>query len=364
MKKFIFFIGILTFHSVSAQTARKYSNEFLNIGVDARAFGMGNAVVANIGDVNAVYWNPAGLTDVVHDIQFSAMHAEYFQSIAKYDYLAAAFPLQNNSTFAVALYRFGVDDILNTTELIDNQGNIDYNKISKFSTADYALSASYAGYFLGNKDIQVGANAKLVYRHIGKFANSFGFGIDLGLRYKTENGFYFGAMARDITTTFNVWKINYDKLGSISIDEPNSTDVVTVNDLPAEDIELTLPKLNLGVAKQFELNDRFKILGEVDLNMHFQESNDIFSMKGFSLSPAAGVEISYDDMIYLRGGVNNFQKEMQFNEKYKNTFQPNVGVGFKYRGINIDYALTDIGDQSVALYSNIFSVKVDLSEWR
>ena len=349
---------------VFGQTVRKYSNEFLNIGVDARAFGMGNAVVANIGDVNAAYWNPAGLADVVHDMQLSAMHAEYFQSIAKYDYLAAAFPLQNNSTLAVSLYRFGVDDILNTTELIDNQGNIDYNKISKFSTADYALTASYAGYFFGNEDLQVGANAKIVYRHIGKFANSFGFGIDFGLRYKTDDHFYFGLMARDITTTFNVWKINYDKLGPIEIDEPSSSDVVTVNDLPGEDIELTMPKLNLGVAKLFELNDRFKILGEVDLNMHFQESNDIVSMKGFSLSPAAGVEVSYDDMIFLRGGVNNFQKEMQFDEKYKNTFQPNVGVGFKYRGISIDYALTDIGDQSVAMYSNIFSVKVDLAEFR
>ncbi|ADX66902.1 Uncharacterised protein [Weeksella virosa] len=364
LKKTILFVAFFTQGFAFAQSARKYSNEFLNIGVDARAFGMGNAVVANIGDVNAAYWNPAGLSDVIFGPQFSAMHAEYFQSIAKYDYLSVAFPIENNSTLAVSLYRFGVDDILNTTELIDNQGNIDYNKINKFSTADYALSASYAGNFLGNKDLQVGANAKIVYRHIGKFANSFGFGLDFGMRYKTESDFYFGLMARDITTTFNVWKINYDKLPSISIDEPNADDVVTVNDLPGEDIELTLPKLNLGVAKTFSISDRFKVLGEVDLNMHFQESNDIFSMKGFSLSPAAGVEISYIDMVFLRGGVNNFQKEMQFNEKYKNTFQPNVGVGFKYRGISIDYALTDIGDQSIALYSNIFSVKVDLSQWR
>jgi len=364
LKKSIFLISLLSQGFLFAQSSRKYSNEFLNIGVDARAFGMGNAVVANIGDVNAAYWNPAGLSDVVFDTQFSAMHAEYFQSIAKYDYLAAAFPLQNNSTLAVSFYRFGVDDILNTTELIDNQGNIDYNKISKFSTADYALAASYAGNFFGNKDLQVGATAKVVYRHIGKFANSFGFGIDFGLRYKTQDDFYFGLMARDITTTFNVWKINYDKLSPITIDEPNSDGQVTLNDLPGEDIELTMPKLNLGVAKLFTLSDRFKVLGEVDLNMHFQESNDVFSMKGFSLSPAAGFEVSYDDMIFLRGGVNNFQKEMQFDETYKNTFQPNVGVGFKYKGISVDYALTDIGDQSVAMYSNIFSVKVDLSEFR
>ena len=45
-------------------------------------------------------------------------------------------------------------------------------------------------------------------------------------------------------------------------------------------------------------------------------------------------------------------------------FQPNIGLGFKYKGIQVDYALTDLGDQSAALYSNIFSVKVDLSIFR
>ena len=32
----------------------------MNIGVDAGAFGMANAVVANVDDVNSGYWNPAG----------------------------------------------------------------------------------------------------------------------------------------------------------------------------------------------------------------------------------------------------------------------------------------------------------------
>ncbi|MFV0304449.1 MAG: PorV/PorQ family protein, partial [Moheibacter sp.] len=204
----IILVGTLSF----AQVTRKYSNEFLSIGVDARAFAMGNSVVANTGDVNSTYWNPAGLTEVYEDWQLSAMHAEYFQSIAMYDYIAGAIPLDNNAVVGLSLYRFGVDDILNTTELIDNQGNIDYDRISKFSTADYALSMSYAGYFFGNSDIAVGANAKIIYRHIGKFANSFGFGLDLGLQYRTEDKFFFGLMARDITTTFNAWSINEEEL--------------------------------------------------------------------------------------------------------------------------------------------------------
>ena len=353
-------IIILAVSNCFSQVTRKYSNEFLSIGVDARAFAMGNAVVANVNDVNAAYWNPAGLTDVYFGPQISAMHAEYFQGIAKYDYVAGAMPLENNAVVALALYRFGVDDILNTTELIDAQGNIDYDRISKFSTADYAMSLSYAGNFLGNSDITVGANAKLVYRHIGKFAKSFGFGIDLGFQYRTQDEFYFGLMARDITTTFNAWSINEKELNSITVTEPGTGNQQTVNELPEETIELTLPKLQFGVAKNFQVSDKFNVLGEVDLNFQFAETNDLVSTGFLSLSPSAGFEVGYDDMVFLRGGVNNFQYETTFEDKKKMTFQPNIGVGFKYKGISVDYALTDVGDQSIAMYSNIISLKVDL----
>ncbi|MDH3381935.1 MAG: hypothetical protein OEL54_04475, partial [Flavobacteriaceae bacterium] len=112
---------------VASQTTRKYSNEFLSIGVDAASFGMGKAVVATSQDVNSVYWNPAGLLGIEGN-QASLMHAEYFAGIAKYDYAAYAFALDDQSAMGISLIRFGVDDILNTTELIDNQGNIDYNR--------------------------------------------------------------------------------------------------------------------------------------------------------------------------------------------------------------------------------------------
>jgi len=351
--------GIMTY----GQATRKYSNEFLNIGVDARAFAMGNAVVANIGDVNAAYWNPAGLTEVWDNWAISAMHAEYFQSIAKYDYAAVAVPLQNNATVGLSLYRFGVDDILNTTELIDAQGNIDYDRISKFSTADYALSMSYAGNFLGNPDIAIGANAKLVYRHIGKFAKSFGFGLDLGIQFRTQDEFFFGIMARDITTTFNVWSINEKELNKITVTEPGTGNQQTVNEMPDENIELTLPKVQAGIAKNFQLSDKFNVLGEVDLNFRFAQTNDLISTSFLSLTPSVGFEIGYDDMVFLRAGVNNFQFERTFEDKKNLTFQPNAGVGFKYRGISIDYALTNFGDQNIALYSNIISVKINLGEF-
>ena len=73
---------VLIFLSISTvffAQSRKYSNEFLSIGVDARSFAMGNSVVAHQKDVNSTYWNPAGLTNIQNRLQASLMHAEYFQ---------------------------------------------------------------------------------------------------------------------------------------------------------------------------------------------------------------------------------------------------------------------------------------------
>src|SRR5690606_41455232 len=92
------------------------SNEFLNIGVDAAAFGMANAVVATTENVNSGYWNPAGLINL-EDNQISLMHASYFAGIANYDYIGGAMPLDDRSAVAFSVIRFGVDDIMNTTQL-------------------------------------------------------------------------------------------------------------------------------------------------------------------------------------------------------------------------------------------------------
>jgi hypothetical protein len=96
----------------------------------------------------------------------------------------------------------------------------------------------------------------------------------------------------------------------------------------------------------------------------FEQNNDLISTSFISINPAIGFEFGYIDLVYLRGGVGNFQNELQFDNSESLTFQPNLGVGFKYNGISVDYAITDIGDQSVALYSNVFSLKIDLGIFR
>ena len=354
-KKFIYstiaFFSVLT--PVLAQ-APKYSNEFLSIGVGARALGMSNSYITTVNDVTAGYWNPAGLLGIGNQHQVALMHSEYFAGIAKYDYGGFATRLDSTSVLAVSLIRFGVDDIPNTTELIDANGNVDYSKITTFSAVDYAFIVSYAKK-LKIKGLRLGANAKVIRRVVGDFAGAWGFGLDAGAQYDYKK-WKFAVMVRDITSTFNAWTFNLS-------DRTKQVLIATGNDIPENSVEITLPKLLMGGSRKFDFTKKISLLAEVDVDGTFDgKRNVLIGTKVISLDPHMGLEASYMNIIFLRGGIGNYQTYTDATGKRVSTIQPNIGVGVKIKSVYIDYALTDIGDRSVSLYSNVFSLKVDINK--
>jgi hypothetical protein len=345
---------IVAFNAVFAQ-APKYSNEFLNIGVSARALSMGNSVVASVNDVTSGYWNPAGLLNVTGNLEISLMHAEYFAGIAKFDYAGFAARIDSNSVFGVTAIRFGVDNIPNTTQLIDASGNVNYDNITSFSAADYGFLFSYARKF-GIPGLQLGANVKVIRRVVGDFAGAWGFGFDIGGQYKIKK-WVFGALARDVTSTFNAWSYNL------------SPEMITVfqetgNAIPQNGLEVTLPRLLLGAGRNFSFwKDRISLLTELDADMTFDgRRNTLVSSKATSIDPHFGFEVGYKGFVFLRGGIGNIQKSTNDIGQALTTFQPDFGVGIKIKSFALDYALTNIGNASVALYSNVFSLKFDINK--
>jgi hypothetical protein len=331
-------------------TTPKYSNEFLNIGVGARGLGLSNSQVSIVDDVTAGYWNPAGLTQIKDKYQVSLMHSEYFAGIAQYDYAAFATPIDTMSNLAVSIIRFGVDDIPDTRFLYDADGRLNYDNIRFFNAADYAFIFSYARRTKWLPGLSIGANFKVIYRNVGDFANAWGLGIDVGVQLHRGN-WRFGLALRDISPTFTTWSHNVNAIYDIFLQ--------TGNEVPQNTTEVTLPKAILGVARAFRIKEDFGILATADLNTTFDgERNVLIKTSSISIDPSIGLEFDYKKLVYLRFSVGNFQEIKNFDGSTYLSYQPNFGLGIQLKRFTIDYALTDVGDQSEALYSNVFSLKV------
>lgn len=355
MLKPIFIIFIISLFGLSSfAQAPKYSNEFLTIGVGARALGMSNSCVSSTNDVTAGFWNPASLSLLNSDMQISLMHSDYFSGLAKYDYGAIAAKIDDKSAFGASFIRFGVDDIPNTSELIDKDGNVNYDRIKTFSAADYGFIFSYSR--LSNvKGLRFGANAKIIHRKVGDFAKAWGFGLDAAVNYEYKK-WIFAVVAKDVTSTFNAWSYNLT-------DQMKEVFTITGNEIPKNSLEITVPRLIFGVSRKINLNEDVTFNPEINLDATFDGKRNVMIKSSVtSIDPHIGVEFAYKNFIYIRGGVGNIQKETTYDGVKETTFQPNVGLGVRIKNFSIDYALTDIGNQSIAPYSNVFSVKLNITK--
>ena len=337
--------------------APKYSNEFLSIGVDARAFGMSNSVVASVKGAPAAYWNPAGMLSKPTNLQLALMHAEYFAGIAKYDYGSVVAAMDNTSTAGITFIRFAVDDIPDTSELIDANGNINYDRIKAFSAIDFALLLSFAKE-LSIPNLRVGGSAKIIRRKVGDFAGAWGFGFDLGLQY-TKDKWQFGLVGRDITSTFNAWSFDLN-------DKMIDVFTLTGNEIPENSLEITLPRLLAGAGRTFAITKKIDLYAEINMDITSDgKRNTLLKTNVFSIDPHIGMELSISDFLFVRAGAGNIQKEFNIEGNEVTTLQPNMGVGLNIRNkVMVDYALTNLGSTSSALYSNIFSLKLNLQNKR
>jgi hypothetical protein len=340
---------LLSAGAAHAQTnTPKYSNEFMNLGAGARSLGMGKVQVSLATDATAGYWNPAALTNLTAKYDGVLMHSELFSGVVKNEYAAFAMPLDEKSVIGATLLRTGVDNIADTRLLINQyDGSIDYSRITYFSVADYALLLSYARK-LGPEGLSVGANAKFIYRNVGSYANAYGFGIDAGVQYNHQ-GWRLGLMARDITTTFNAWSVDADKF---------KASAAVGDQIPVNSTEITLPRLVLGAGYQFTLPAQFTALVAADLEATTDgQRNTLISAKPVSVDPRVGLEVGYHNLVYLRGGVGNYQKITNFDRKEQWKGQYSLGAGVAFSGLRVDLALSRLAlDETANVNSLIVSL--------
>lgn len=189
----------------STIAATGFAGEFLAVGAGARAMALGNAYVALVDDATAGYWNSAALSDVQENTAY-LMHADRFSGLLNQDFVAVALPgFSLLHGFSASLLRLGVEDIEFTT-LQDPSAALgpDNRPVvsSTETSADYALYLS-GGRRLGER-LDIGVSLKGIYRTVSSFS-AYGFGADVGLRYRLATGITLAANLRDITTTPIIW---------------------------------------------------------------------------------------------------------------------------------------------------------------
>lgn len=350
-KKYIIIFGLvfIVLHAKGQLSTPVYSNDFLETGIGARAIGMGNAHIAMAGDVTAAYWNPAGLLNIEKNYQLALMHGEYLAGRSRYNYAGFATPVDSASHIAITAIRSGSYNP-DTRNLIDtDNNNIRYDNINDFTTADYAFLLSYAKAAGFLKGLDLGANLKLVYRNAGVFGNAFGIGLDAGAQYKIKT-WRLGITLSNITGTYNIWSINTETLREVY--------QTTGTTLMQKFTEVTLPAVTPGVARKFKLFDNLHLYPALDIAITFDgKRNTLISGNTISLAPRAGIELNYNEFIYLRFGGNQIQQKEDVNMNTYTDTALNMGLGICYKDFYVDYALRNFNNYQASLYSNIFSLK-------
>jgi hypothetical protein len=108
-------------------------------------------------------------------------------------------------------------------------------------------------------------------------------------------------------------------------------------------------------------------MAEANLDLTFDgRRNTVVSSDVVSVDPKIGLEVAWKNVFFVRAGINNFQRALDdediTNEKKVWIYQPGVGAGFRVQNVQIDYAFTNLANQSNPLYTHVFSLKVDLKK--
>lgn len=301
--------GAAAFNSDAAGTT---GADFLNLGVGARAMGMGGAYAAVAENASALYWNPAGLVQI-NRMSATFMQASYLEDM-NYQYAAYAHRLNTYSVIAGSILMTDLGKIKKT----DVNGT--YNG-ETFTPRDqvFALSYSRGIQELSDRDLDISMGVTAKYYSTKIVEQAAGVAFDMGVM-----GYYFA-------------NIPY-RLGFVM--------------------------QNLGTGPKFDqerspLPLTFKLGGSVYPFPALLLSADVAIPRGNSPYGLLGAEYNMEPYekarLSLRGGVNTRQLKISGG-----TSGISIGAGLGLQFFNIDYAYVPMGELGS---THRFSLSFDFPMW-
>ncbi len=306
--------------------------KFLSIGVGPRANAMGAAYTSISNDPSAMYWNPAGISNI-SDFQGIFTYTKMFADI-NLNYLGIVIPAGSVGTFGVSVTALNVGDMEVTTEYYPEGTG------EKFSAGSYAFGLSYARYI--TSDFTVGFSVKYIREDIYN-SSAEGVGFDIGTIFNTP--FYGIKFASSITNYGSKMQITgQDLLIRHDPDPTRAGNNQTIDaNYSTEQFELPL-KLQIGISRDFIITDENKLTIAVDA-IHPNDNNQWVNVGG---------ELSlFNDLISLRGGYKTlFLKDTQEGLT--------LGAGIKYDGLKVFKIRVDYAYQQLKYLDNMHSFGIIL----
>ncbi len=291
---------------------------FLEIGVGARASGMGSAFVATANDASALYWNPAGIARVPK-MQVLLMHSDWLAGIG-FDFAGVSVPLSNFGTIGAAITYLGSGDMtVRTEDHPEGTGEI-------FSTSDMAVSLSYARNLTDR--FAIGFNIKYINQRIWH-STAEGFALDVGTLFVT--GFYglrIGATLSNFGTEMRMEGKDLLVFHDISPQKLGNNDRVPAN-LKTEYWSLPLT-FQVGLAMEVMNGTWNRVTVGVDA-LHPSDNTESLNL---------GLEYSFHDNVFLRTG---YQDLFLRDGEQGLTFGGGVITRLTSLKIQLDYAWVDFG---------------------
>lgn len=291
--------------------------QFLKIGVDARAVGMGEAYTAVTDDISSVWWNPAGLAPALQQQAFFS-HTNWPANIM-HEY-AAISRTNGVSTWAVSASVLHMDQIDVTTE--DEFGPTG----ETFTNSDMAFGVTYASSFTDK--FSFGLTAKYLRENLYIYdINSFS--VDIGSMYNTGyRNVKIGMALRNFGPDIR-YKVDDDEDGQFNEDPFDllDNDGDGLIDEDGEELENKIPmNFSLGISGDLMRKDDSHWIASLQLD------NCIDRLETWNL----GTEYKLGSL-FLRAGY-------QFNYD-TNGLSAGFGVQIptRFAIFNVDYAYTDMG---------------------